>query len=445
MVNMAANYPVNNLHASSSNQFTNGAMQWPPGSNVQQQQASMFKMQAAHNSSSNSFQIQQPSQSEIAHVSLAPQGNLMMAQSSVMTSQLNLASQNTNASQNALMMSHGGVITQGNAVSQGGFMASQSSLMTSQSSMMASHSAMSPAVSGHHQFPFSFPSPVKQHPQNIGDLRPDKLPVMGPNMSMDSPLLVNLLQTEPPPGMTSPGFPVVSVAGANLKPKRKKPAKKKKPSKSTDSTTPTGAGPMQAFGGVYGMQGQFLPQHFSTGDMTSPEHMMPQQMKMSSQDSKFIDAISRSDVGAQSAGFSNDGNLTSELHSSSQQMPSLRRHNSFPVSRSGSFPHGFDPSKPPFQRKQQPGLSPQQQQMYMSQMAGQYSGFKPGHSPRQMLVQGQQMQPQQGGGDGNQMQYQPSGYHHTNPPMPIMQQPARPPQRYPGHPRTPPQMQSPGK
>jgi len=123
MVNMPANYPINTLQTSTSNQFTNTGqqIQWTSNPNIQQQQANMFKMQT-HNSSANIYPVQQPCQTEISHVSLAPQ--MMMSQGSVMASQPNLPSQNAISLQNTMMMSHDSVIaSHGGIVSQPTFMA----------------------------------------------------------------------------------------------------------------------------------------------------------------------------------------------------------------------------------------------------------------------------------------------------------------------------------
>ena len=431
--NVAGNYPANNLQASSSVQFGNSAphVQWQQNSQLQ---SNVFKMQA-HNT--NNYAIQQQNQNEISPhtLSMPAQANIMMSQGNILTSQPNMVSQNSVKSQGGMMVSQ----SQGNVmVTQGSFMTSQSNMNASQGNMMTPQGTLSPAVMGHHQFPFSFPSPVKQQGANVVA---DKLQVMGQNMSMDSPLLVDLLQNEANAGSvgtTNPAqFPNVSSAGPNQKQKRKKPSRKKKPPKSSAASSMTGSVSMQAYPGMYSMQGQFTPQHFATGEMQGPDQMMSQQMKISSHDPKFIDAISRSDVGAQATGFPNDGAITSEvnLHPTSQQMPMLRRHNSFPVPRTASFPHGFDPTKTsPYPHKAHPSMSPQQQ-MYMSQMS--HPGFKASHSPRQLMVQSQQQVPP----GNNPGQHLGSNFQHGNPTMSMIQQGARP-QRYPVHSLTPPQMQS---
>ena len=449
MNSMTGNF---NLQPSAANQYNTAApVHWPANT---QSQSKMFKMQQG-NISESGFHVQQANHAEMSpHTrTITPQGT-MMTHGNMMTSQTQHTTHgNIMTSHNHMITAHGGIAaSQGNVMtSQGNIMtspvsnvATQGNAMTSQSSMM-----MSPAGHGHQHFPFSF-STSKQPVGGLGDMRPDKMQQMGPNMTMDSPLLVNLLQNEAS-GMNSPTqFASATPPSSNQKPKRKKPQRKKKPAKSAAPSTPTGTAPMQAFGGMYSMQGP--PQHYPGGEMQSPpdQIMPPQQGGMANTpDSKFIDAISRSDVGAQSAGFTNDSIISSEVatfHPSNQQMPVLRRHNSFPVSRSASFPHGFDPSKPaPYPHRPHLTMSPQQQQqqMYMQQMAGPYSQYKSGHPPRQVLMQSQQGMQQQG--DNSIMQQHPTNFQPGMSPMSMMQQNSSRPQRFSSHPPTPPQMQNQGK
>lgn len=374
-------------------------MHWPANSMIMAQ--------------NNSYRIQNPN----TYVGL-PNQNEISSQSPI-----------THAS---MMTSPGSVIpSQGNLMlSPSGIMSSQSNMITSPNAMMVSQGSMSPAVASQHQFPFSFSTPTKQQGTFVNM---DKMQAMGQNMSKDSPLLVNLLQNEAAnnaAGLTSPTqFSAVAPVGQNQKPKRKKPSRKKKPSKSSAGTVAVGAGPMQAMAGMYNIHGQFVPQHYH-GEL--PEQMM-QQGKANYPTSKtpVIEAISRSDVGSHTTPYSNETINTSDIQSPNQ-MPQLRRHNSFPASRSSSsFPPGFDPSKTAMPPKPPSNLS-QQQPMYMSQMSSVYPGYKP-NQQRAMMI------PQQN--ETARMPYQGSNFQHAPTQIQMMQQQVVRNQRLPPRPVTPAQMQ----
>nr|XP_009860299.2 nuclear receptor coactivator 6 [Ciona intestinalis] len=208
------------------------------------------------------------------------------------------------------------------------------------------HMLQSPGPN-HSSFPLTISnqSSSKIIPQNISveEMKQEK----GQNhqgMSMASPLLVTLLQTE----ACTTGLSAIqtlahtTVAGENQsKPKRKKPNRKKKP-KSSALTMPTGStvqaggvmlSPPEDLANMSGVEGHAIPylnQRFNQFKVQGAEHAMHQNMsstvmhnmasisKQNYHDPKIsvIETISRSDVGARSMPYS--GNITNP-HEASQR------------------------------------------------------------------------------------------------------------------------------
>nr|CAB3264235.1 nuclear receptor coactivator 6 [Phallusia mammillata] len=285
------------------------------------------------------------------------------------------------------------------------------------------HPMTSPGSANQTQFPFSYNN---QTMAKAAEMQQEK------GMSMASPLLVNLLQTEASAGMANAANQqpimgtVASAAGATTaaKPKRKKPQRKKKPPK-TPCTPPGGA---TQFPGMFG-QGegvpqqpplmennpQFMNQRFPQFKMQDKQGMHPNAPTMNPMirgnfpdpKSSVIETISRSDVGTQGMSFT--GNVTS-VAGSDPMMPMsgsqvFQRHVSIRQPLPHGFPPGFDPSKVGNFQNKHLGPNVNQQPVYMNQMGNQFTQFDP-NQQRTMAMQPQHPQMQQQMMQQHQQQHQ---------------------------------------
>ncbi|CAK8690005.1 unnamed protein product [Clavelina lepadiformis] len=300
--------------------------------------------------------------------------------------------------------------------------------------VMHSQSAISPASAGHNQFPFTFTSGPKV--PNPMEMLPDAK-MQGPGMSIASPLLVNLLQTEASSGMSTIShppqttFPPTSPSTAAQKPKRKKAPRKKKPPKSSPTTQiPANT---QCFTGMYNMPGQVGNPRFPAGELVNQDHVNLSNplRNVNYGDAKvsIIETISRSDVGAQSMSFS--GSFDSNVLPPGSQVQMFPRPGSVRMPTSPAFSSkqiGFLP-------KQVPNM-PSQQQMYMNQMQTQFGHVDPGPAQGQSSpVMVQTMQPQTVMQSAAMQNVNNSGqfsgnFQHINGQSNMMQQPSNQPQPF---------------